>query len=80
MPTITLKGIPPDLYERLKTSAVRHRRSINRETIYILEQGLSPRRRDPKVVLARIDALRERLNLTPLTDDELNEAKRGGRP
>lgn len=79
MPTITLKGIPPDLYERLKKSAARHRRSVNSEMLHVLEQSLLPRHRDVKEILARIDAHRKQMNLTPLTDDEIREAKRRGR-
>lgn len=40
MATITLKNVPDDLYDQLKRSADRHRRSINREAILCLEQAL----------------------------------------
>ena len=40
MPSLTLKGLPEDLYERLKQAAVENRRSINREAIVCLERSL----------------------------------------
>jgi antitoxin FitA len=39
---ITLKGIPDDLYERLKRSAKAHHRSLNSEVIACLERQLAP--------------------------------------
>ncbi len=80
MRSFTLKGIPDDLYERLKRSAEAHRRSVNSEVLVLLERALTGRRRDPQESLARADALRARLGLTPLTDDELERSKRAGRP
>jgi plasmid stability protein len=40
MTTITIKGIPHELYERIKQSAAEHRRSINSEVIVCLERSL----------------------------------------
>ena len=80
MANVTVKGIPDDVCERIKDSARAHRRSMNSEIIVRLERSLASRRIDPEAALARVDRLRERLNVTPLTDDFLNEAKREGRP
>lgn len=41
MPSLTLKDIPPPLMERLRASAARDRRSLNREAIFLLEQALA---------------------------------------
>ena len=38
MRTITLKGIPEELYDRLEQNAVAHRRSINSEILVCLER------------------------------------------
>jgi len=40
MTTLTVKNLPPMLYERLKEKAKSNRRSLNNEIIVMLEQGL----------------------------------------
>ena len=80
MPTLTIKNIPQDLYERLKENAAKSRRSLNREIIFCLEQALGGRRVDPDDFLARIRVLREEIALPPLTDEFLAEARNDGRP
>jgi len=80
MPSITVKSIPSDLYERIRQSATENRRSINQEIIVCLERTLLARRVDPAVFLARADALREQNNLPPLSEDVLRRAKSEGRP
>lgn len=80
MPSITVKGIPEDLYEKIKESAAEHRRSINKEIIACLERSLLARRIEPMEFLARADILREQSNLPYLTDDMLRKAKTQGRP
>ena len=80
MPSITVKSIPGELYERIKQSAAEHRRSINQEIIICLERTLLGRRVNPAVFMANADALREQSNIPPLTDDILRKAKPEGRP
>lgn len=80
MPTITLKGLPDALYERLKKQAEANRRSLNSEVIVCLEQAVNLAATNTPTLLARIDALRAGLTLAPLTDAEINEAKNDGRP
>lgn len=80
MPNLTLKGIPADLYDRLKESASAHRRSINAEAIERLDRSLRSRRVDPDEFLARADALRKRLDLPRMSDEAVGRAKRSGRP
>ncbi|HLC25896.1 MAG TPA: Arc family DNA-binding protein [bacterium] len=80
MSTLTIKNIPKELYERIRQRASEHRRSINSEVIVCLERSLLSRRLEPAELLARVDALRERVNLPPLTEDFLRAAKSGGRP
>ena len=77
MPTnLTVKNIPSDLYDRLKNSAAEHRRSVNSEVIFCLEQTLRCERVDPDAFLARVDALQEQLSVPPLTDAILAAAKK----
>ncbi len=80
MPTITVKNIPPDLYERLKEAAAAHRRSINSEVIVCIEQALRGNRIDPEDILARARVLREKTAAYAITDDEFTQAKSAGRP
>lgn len=80
MATLTIKGLPDGLYERLRRRAADQRRSINREAILCLEQALQEPRPDPAEILARADALRVRLKVPPLTDDFIREARDEGRP
>ena len=79
MANITIKGIPEDLYRLLKRRAGEHRRSINREVLVCLEQALGSRRVDPVELLARVDAVRERLSMAPWTADDLRRARDSGR-
>lgn len=81
MPTITLKGLPDLLYERLKQQAEANRRSLNSEVIVCLEQAVNLPSVSNATTLARLDALRERAgnNMPLLTDCELHLAKNSGR-
>lgn len=80
MATMTIKKLPDDLYERLKVSAERHRRSINAEAIVCLERGLGVSVTDPDELLAGFRSVRERASHLYVTDGELDAAKRTGRP
>jgi plasmid stability protein len=79
MPSITVKNIPPELYERLKRSARANHRSINGEIIALIESAISPRRVDPEQFLAEARKLRELTAHYRISDDEFNQAKREGR-
>lgn len=80
MPNLTIKSVPDELYQRLKQSAFEHRRSMNREVIVCLERSLLSKRIEPGAFLARVDALREKIALPPLTEKILRAAKSAGRP
>ena len=80
MATITVKNIPPDLYDRLKHSASLHRRSINSQVIVCIEQALRRRQIAPEEVLTRARSLRRQMADGPLSVAELLEAKAQGRP
>jgi plasmid stability protein len=80
MPTLTIKNMPEDVYQRLKESARRHRRSLNSEAIVCLERSLGRSHRGVEETLASLRLLHERLkNLPPLDDDFLETAKHQGR-
>ena len=77
MVSITIKGLPPELHERLKEAARRNHRSLQGEIVACLERHVErlPRRRAE--LLAKAAALRERL---PYIDHALvDEYKRAGR-
>ncbi|MCX6564317.1 MAG: DNA-binding protein [Candidatus Aminicenantes bacterium] len=76
---VTVKNIPPDLHKDLKASAARHRRSVNKEIIALLEERLNPRKPTPEEVLAAVGVLHDRLKDVWLTDEMIDQAKREGR-
>ena len=78
MPPLTIKKIPEALYDKLKESAQRHRRSINDEAIACLEQVLMPVPRDAEALIREAEALNRR---TSITFDEklIEQGKREGR-
>ncbi len=80
MPTITLKNIPPEIYEKLKRAAQISHRSINSEIIACIERAVSSQEIDPELVLANARRLRERTTAHPITDREFTRAKAAGRP
>ena len=79
MPTLTIKGLPDPIYERLKAQADAHRRSLNGEIIMCLERAVSAARFDAEAWLAEVRTFREGLALKPLTDRELRDARQAGR-
>jgi plasmid stability protein len=80
MATMTIKNVPDELYQQLKQSAERHRRSINSEVIVCLERALGSERVDPDVLLMRARSLRARTPDLFVTDAELRTARDEGRP
>lgn len=80
MPTLTIKGLPAPLYDQLKRRAAAHRRSLNSEVLVCLEQAVGAEPPNVAETLARVDALRARLQVPPLTAAALRAAKASGRP
>jgi plasmid stability protein len=80
MPTITVKNIPDDIYEDLKRSATLHRRSINSEVVVCIEKAVRGHRLNPNEFIHRVEALRNKIDLPPLTDEILRQAKEEVRP
>ena len=78
--TLTLKNIPDALYERLKSAAESHRRSLNSEAIVCLEAVLLPARATPAERLARARELRASLPKGRFPVRLVDAAKREGRP
>jgi len=78
--TLTLKNIPDEIYERLKTTAALHRRSLNSEAIVCLETVLLPGKLAPAERIARARALRAGLADKTYAAAEIDALKRQGRP
>lgn len=87
MTSITIKNLPPELYEQLKLRAQNNRRSINNEVIVLLEMGVgmdlrvAPKRTPAEVekLLAEARKIRELTAKYPLTDEEIEKAINEGR-
>ncbi|WP_425244381.1 FitA-like ribbon-helix-helix domain-containing protein [Thermostichus vulcanus] len=81
MPTsLTLKNIPDILYERLKASAEKNRRSLNSEAIVCLESVLLPTQISPGERLARARQLRASLFPGKFHLQDIEAFKQQGRP
>ncbi len=79
MPTMTIKNIPDDLYEKLRKSAMEHRRSINSEVLVCLERSLHAPKLNTGATIARIRKIRKKTSSHLLIDRELSKAKSEGR-
>ena len=77
--TLTLKNIPDVVYERLKSAAEMHRRSLNSEAIVCLESVLLPGKMAPAERLARAQALRAMLPRGKFHAKDIDALKREGR-
>jgi len=80
MPTLTLKNIPDSLYTQLKDAAQAHRRSLNSEILYCVEQTLGTCKINIAEHLEIARNLREKTIHHPLTDKLIHDAKNEGRP
>lgn len=77
--TITLKGIPDDVYEQLKRSAEANRRSINSEVIVCLETVLLPKKTTVLEHIAKAREIRASLKHGAFKPEDMDRAKRQGR-
>jgi plasmid stability protein len=78
MATLTIKNLPDELYEKIKTSAAVNRRSINQEAIFLIEQALAANAAGTETTLSEVRLLREQLGIY-VTEEELAKAKNEGR-
>ena len=80
MPTnITIKGIPDDVYQKLKLQADKHHRSVNSEVIMTLKRSLQSERHDPDLLIDRARKLKKRAKGS-LSIEEVQQAIDQGRP
>lgn len=76
---LTLKGVPDEVYKRLKQAAAVNHRSLNSEIIAVLESQVLPRRASAQEHLAAIRAARSRLKRAEFDHADLDRIKREGR-
>ena len=79
MVTLTIKNVPPEIYERIKTQAKNNHRSINGEVISILEQAISIAPIDVKTTLEQTKKIREMTAHYVITADEIENLINEGR-
>jgi antitoxin FitA len=76
---ITIKGIPDDVYQKLKLQAEKKNRSVNTVVIMTLKNSLQSKRHDPEVLIERARKLKKRAKGS-LTIDEIQDAIDHGGP
>lgn len=80
MATVTVKNIPEELYNRLKSVAEINRRSLNSEIIVCIENAVSSQIIDPDEMLKNARMLRKLTAGYMISDEAFNHAKTEGRP
>ena len=79
MATVTVKNIPDELYDRLKSVAEINRRSINSEIIMCIENTVISRPLNLDEVLENARQVRKLTAGHLIGDEEFNKAKKEGR-
>lgn len=79
MATLTVKNIPDELYNRLKSVAEINRRSINSEIIMCIENTIASHRINLEEMLHDIRQLRKLTSGYIISDKAFNQAKTEGR-
>lgn len=77
MPGLTIKGMPDEVYSRLKDRAERNRRSLNAEVIVALEEATGLRTASREEILERIRMRRDMI--APVDHDLAQAFKEEGR-
>jgi len=78
--TITLKGIPREIYDSLKQAAETHHRSINSEAIACLERVLLPTKISSEEHMLRARQIRESLKGKKFKAADILQTIDEGRP
>lgn len=79
MTTLTIKNVPENLYKILKHQAELHRRSLNSEIIFSLEQAVKGGHADVEAILKEAQRFRAKTAKIRLTQKQLDAAKNRGR-
>ncbi len=79
MATITVKGIPDEVCQKLRAAAAANRRSVNGEIISCIERSLMPKRVSAADLLERVERLHGSFGGRVLDVRQIDRARRGGR-
>jgi hypothetical protein len=74
--TLTIRGVPFPVVERLKAGAKLNRRSLSAEVIACLDRVVQRAPFNPQDWLAEVEAFRAGLSLKPLSASELRKVRR----
>lgn len=80
MDSYTLKDIPESLYQRIRESSDRNRRSINAEILDRLERSLAGEPVDRGSFLRSVRVRRDAGDLPWIRGEDLRRARESGRP
>jgi len=61
MPTLQIRNLPQELYEKLKASALESKRSMTQEAILLLRRSLETSIEDRKDRITKLQALSDKL-------------------
>ncbi len=75
MPDLLIRDLPDSLHRKLKERAAKHRRSLTKETVVVLEMALSGTR-----TIEGSEPPTPHKGHFLLTDEWIDQAKREGRP
>ncbi len=75
MPDLLIRDLPDSLHRKLKERAAKHRRSLTKETVVVLEMALSGTR-----TIESTEPPTPYKGHFLLTDEWIDQAKREGRP
>ncbi|HKI46405.1 MAG TPA: Arc family DNA-binding protein [Balneolales bacterium] len=76
---ITIRDIPDEVYQKLKTQADLHHRSINSEVIVYLKKLVQSNRRDPDQIINRAKKIKQKAK-GALSIDQIQQAIDQERP
>ena len=79
MADIVIRQVPKDVYAVLKLRAKAHRRSVNQEALACIKSATG-RPLDVKAFLKDLEAIHERIHVTPLSEEEIEAVIAEGRP
>lgn len=81
MTSLTIKGLPEEIYASLKVAAVKNRRSLNSEVIVSLQRSLAGVRPPAGEMLESLRRWHKKLAAVPrLTAADISRGRREGRP
>ena len=79
MPSLTIKNIPDELFDRLKSEATREHRSLNKQVIFCLEKTLYPPTVDAEKRLEQARQIRARTANVILKATDIRHVRERGR-